>query len=63
MSQPKKSDKALIKFGQYECIINKYGGIVNAPYIEVWSEQNIRDYIGFLENLLLFRKDEHAHTA
>ena len=46
------SDKAHIQAGEFECTINKYGGIVNAPLITVWSKKNVQDYIKFLEKLL-----------
>lgn len=52
MAAKRKSDKAHIKVGEFECFINKYGGIVNSPLITVWSKDNVLAYIEFLKQLL-----------
>jgi hypothetical protein len=52
MASKRKGDKAHIKVGEFECYINEYGGIVNAPLITVWSKKAVEDYIRFLTQLL-----------
>lgn len=47
-----KSDIAEIQVGEYSCIINKYGGVVNAPLITRWGKKEVQTYIKFLEKLL-----------
>ena len=48
----RKSDRAHIQAGEFEAFIDKYGCIVNAPLITVWSKKNVQDYIQFLGKLL-----------
>jgi len=53
-----KSDQAHIQVGEFSCHINKFGGVVNAPLITVWSKKNVEDYIKFLEQLLPYLDNE-----
>lgn len=53
----RKSDKAHIQVGEFECVIDKYGCLVNPPLIDVWSKKNVQDYIQFLEKLLPYLED------
>ncbi len=48
----RKGEKLVSAGGEFECVINKYGGIVNAPMITVWGKEKVLDYIKFLEKLL-----------
>ncbi len=48
----KKSDKAHIKAGEFECFIDKYGIIVNPPMITRWNKEAVQNYIEFLKKLL-----------
>ena len=59
----RKSDRAHIQAGPFECAIDRYGCIVNPPGISVWSDQNIRDFRLFLKKLLDYRKQERAKGA
>jgi len=50
---PKRAgDKAYIQVGEYECVINKYGGIVNGSLITRWGKKDVQDYIKYLKQLL-----------
>jgi len=53
----RKSDKARVEYADYSCIINKYGGLVNAPLITIWSKKRVEDYIKFLKKLLPYLSD------
>ena len=53
----RKGEK-LIQVGEFGCIINKYGGLVNVSRITVWSKQNARNYIKFLEELMPYLEGE-----
>lgn len=48
----RKSDKARVEYGEYSCLINKHGGLVNAPLITIWSKKSVENYIKFLKALL-----------
>jgi len=48
----KRSDKAHIREGEYECLIDKSGLVVNPPLITRWGKKEVQEYIKFLEQLL-----------
>lgn len=47
-----KGDKAHIQVGEFECVIDKYGCMVNPPIITQWTRRNVQEYIKFLRKLL-----------
>jgi len=57
MSPKFKGDKAYIEVGEFSVHINRFGGVVNAPLISVWSKKNVQDYIKLLEQLLPWLDD------
>lgn len=54
----KKSARPVIQFGRFQCHFDRYGAVVNPPLIDVWSEQIIQEYIGFLQEFLRYRAEE-----
>jgi hypothetical protein len=55
--KPYRKNQVWVHYGQYGCLLEGGGLIINPPYIDRWSKENIQDYIKFLE-LLLKAKDE-----
>ena len=52
MIPKRKGDIAHIKVGEFECVINKYGGMVNPSMITRWGKKEVQDYIKFLEKVI-----------
>ena len=53
----RKSDKALIRHGKFQCIIDRYGCVVNLPLLNEVKKSDVEDYIKFLEKLLPYLHD------
>jgi hypothetical protein len=56
MLKPYRKNQVRVAFGQYECLVENRGLMINPPLIDVWSRKNIEEYIEFLK-LLLKEKD------
>jgi hypothetical protein len=52
MLKPYRKNQVRVAFGQYECLVENRGLMINPPTIDRWSRKNIEEYIEFLKLLL-----------
>lgn len=58
MPIPKREgDKAYIQVGEFECVIDKNGCIVNPSLLTRWGKKDVQYYIKFLEQVLIHSKE------
>lgn len=48
----RKSDKIVVRYGEFSAIIDKHDCLVNPPLLDVWSQEKVEEYIIFLQKLL-----------
>jgi cupin superfamily acireductone dioxygenase involved in methionine salvage len=50
--KPYRKNQVRVAYGQYECLLEGGGLIINPPLIDHWTRKNIEEYIEFLKLLL-----------
>jgi hypothetical protein len=53
----------IIKFGRYSSHFDRVGVMVNVPLLTVMSKQAVQEYIGYLQKLLPYCRDEEGKKA